>query len=138
VIASGETVIVADFVSAPATGGLAVTFGPDVELKDDLACLGGRQYACDLCRRYPLIDNEVAGRWSSTYGAIQPTARVEVETPPRSPIAWSLSTSPVDYATGDQSITFEHGQLSVRWQPDSAELVADLNDGRQETRKVAW
>jgi len=137
-ISSEDIYIVADFVSAPAQGRLAVTFGPDVDLEGDLARLGGRDFAFDLAKRYTPIDDGIAGRWSSTYGTTQSTMRVEVETPARSPIAWSLSTRLIEYTADDQMIGFEHGRASVLWSSGGAELRVELNDGRRETRRIFW
>ena len=132
------SIIVADFVSAPAPGRLAVTFGPGVNVHDDVARLGTRAFAFDLRQRYAPAADGVAGRWSDTYGAIQPTTRVEVDTPARSPIAWSLSTRPIAYEADGQTLRFEYGKISVQWRSEGAEMRVDFNDGRREVRSVNW
>ena len=137
-ISCDNSSIVADFVSAPAPGQLAVTFGPDVVFEGDVVRLGGQMFRFDLAHRYDSVDDATPGSWSSTYGSTQPTTRVEVDTPAISPITWSLSTRPIAYTTDDQTLLFEHGRMSVAWHASSADLIVEFNDGHRVVRTVSW
>lgn len=137
-ISYDDASIVADFVSAPALGQLAVTFGPEVVFEGDVVRLGGQMFRFDLAHRYKSVGEPAPGRWSSTYGSTQPTTRTEVDTPANSPIAWSLSRRPIDYTIEDQEIKFDHGRISVVWYVSSAELRVEFNDGRRVVRTVSW
>jgi hypothetical protein len=137
VICLSEAILVADFVSAPDVGNLAITFGPEVSLEDETAELGGQTFVLNIVGATSAA-NVVGSRWSSTYGNSQPTASVEVQTTPRSPIAWSLSRQIIEYSATDQSLSFDGGRVSVHWLHTAAELRVELSDGRIETRRIEW
>ena len=137
VICLRETILVADFVSAPDIGNLAITFGPGVTLHGGNVHLGDETFAVQVgCGKS--ATKVVTSRWSNTYGNSQPTPSLEVQTSRSSPIVWSLSRQVVEYSCKDQSLSFDQGRVSVQWHLTGAELRVELNSGGIESRRVEW
>jgi hypothetical protein len=128
--------VVADWVEGSPAGRylLSLPLGPDIQWRDNLLTLpDDTRLALDVPADPQFIRGQVEpfdGWWSSTYGAVVPSIRLEMDGMITGPICWAVRRldTPRPVVAGS-TLSVGETTVDVEWGPRTVRLVVDDTDG---------